>query len=179
MSAADTQLWRGVLVPLAVLPVAGVAGGALWAWWADPAAFMVTRLQTSMDEEQLGRFFGVEVQYAVIGLATGFLVAAALSGWLRRSGWPLVVGVALGALAAAAVSYWVGVALGPPDVEQAAATAAPGDAIPVPLEVQTPGLFLAWVVGALAGLVLVVSVTDRDHSHGRSLPLDLSDSPRG
>jgi len=171
---------RGVVVPIVAIGAAGVPGGMLWARWADPAAYAVTRMRATLDEEQLGRYFGVEVRYAVIGLVVGFVVAAASTVWLRRAGWPLVVGVSLGAVAAAAVSYQVGVALGPPDVdiERAAAGGTPGEAISVPLEVQTPGMFLAWEVGGLLGLLLVVSVTDRDRPVSRARHLHLPDLPR-
>lgn len=178
---APVHPWRGVLVPLAAGAVAGVPAGVLWAWWADPVVYLVTGVSASLDDEQLGRFFGVEVRYAVIGLVAGFLVGAGLSGWLRRSGWALVVGVLLGAAAGAAVSYQVGVAAGPPAVtlERAAAAAAPGDAIAVPLQVQAYGLFLSWGVGALAGLALVVSVTDRDRSVDRARHLAGPGPPPG
>ena len=169
--------WRGVVVPLVVFPLLGVLGGVVWAWWADPATFTVARRQTFMGEEQLGRLFAVEADYAVVGLVGGFVVAAGLGGWLRWSGWRLVIGVLAGSGLAALVSYRVGVAVGPGDLAAAAEAAAPGDAVPQPYEVQTPGLFFCWTLGALAGLVVVVWLLDRDRVD-RDRP-DLAGSPPG
>lgn len=174
--------WWAVLVPLVAMAVAGVLGGALWAWWGqwgEPAAYTVTRLGEYRTEQQLGRFFGVEVRYAVIGLLVSFLVAAALTLWLRRAGWPLVVGVLLGGLVAAGVAFGVGTALGPPDLVQALAAATAGDTVPARLDVQIPALLLAWSVGGLMGLVLVVSVTDRDRSGHAGGDVRLPELPRG
>ena len=154
--------WPGVVVPLVLFSVVGVLGGLVWAWWADPATFTVAGRQTVMGEEQLGRLFGVEARYTVVGLAGGALVAAGLGVWLRRSGWLLVVGVLGGSGLAALLSYWVGVWLGPDDAAAAADAASPDDTVAAPYEVETVGLFFCWTVGALAGLAVAVWLADRD-----------------
>lgn len=162
-------------MPTLALALAGLLGGVLWAWWAEPAAYTVTPRATFLDEEQLGRVFGVEARYAMVGLVGGFVVAVATSTWLRRAGWLLVVGMAVGGAAAAVLSYALGVRLGPGPVEQAATNSSPGDSLAAPLEVQTYGFFLAWVVGALAGLLLAMIATDRSPTDSTVLGLaDLS-----
>ena len=160
--------WLGVVVPLVLFSLAGVLGGLVWSWWADPATFTVAARQTVMGEEQLGRLFGVEARYAVVGLAGGALVAAGLGAWLRRSGWLLVVGVLSGSGLAALVSYRVGIRLGPDDAGAAADAASPGDTVAAPYEVLTAGLFFCWTVGALAGLAVAVWLTDRDQAQPAS-----------
>lgn len=154
--------WLGVVVPLVLFSLVGVFGGLVWSWWADPATFTVAARQTVMGEEQLGRLFGVEARYAVVGLAGGALVAAGLGVWLRRSGWLLVVGVLGGSGLAALLSYRVGVRFGPDEAAATADAASPGDTVAAPYEVLTAGLFFCWTVGALAGLAVSVWLADRD-----------------
>ncbi len=153
--------WTGVLVPVAAFGLAGLLGGLVWAWWSDPATYTVTAQLTFMDEAQLGRLFAVEARYTAVGLTGGVLVGSGLALGLRRTGWMLVAGVLLGSGLAALVSYLVGGLVGP-DQPAEAATPAPGDLLPAPFEVQTPGLFLAWTIGALAGLMVTVWLLDRE-----------------
>lgn len=172
-------LWEShaLLVALVVLAGAGVLGGLVWSWWADPAVYTVTREGTFLDEEQLGRLFGIEARYGLIGVVGGFVVAALLAVWLHRAGWRLVVGVVSGAAVAAVGSYVLGVALGPGVDVEAARSAEPGDVVAVELAVHTAGLFLAWPVGALAGLLVGVWAIDRPaHRESNAALLDLSRS---
>jgi len=171
---------RGVLVPVLALAAAGVPGGAVWAWWSEPASFLVARGETYMDEEQLGMVFGIEARYGLVGVAGGLVVAVALAAALRRTGWELAVGALLGGAAAAAVSYRVGVRLGPPDPDPdpdgAGAGPAAGDLLPAPFVVDSYGLFASWAVGGLVGVALVAGLVARRHE--RLEHSDLRDLPR-
>ncbi len=96
----------------------------------------------------------------MIGLVGGLVVATPVSALLRSAGWPLVVGVAAGAVLATAASYVVGVTLGP-DAPASVPGARPGSQVAAPLTVHTQAVLLTWLVGALAGLVVGVWLTDR------------------
>jgi hypothetical protein len=54
-------------VPTLALGLAGLLGGLIWAWWADPATYMAVPGGAALGQEQLGRLFAVEVRYAVVG----------------------------------------------------------------------------------------------------------------
>jgi len=161
----------GVLVPVLALAAAGVVGAAIWAWWADPPAQSdATRTNAEL---LLGEQFAVDASYAFTGLAVGLAVGVALAWVLRRTGWLLVVGVTLGGVCAAAVSYELAQRWGPgPEsgIERAALLSGA-------LVVHIPGVFLSWPVGAHAGLLLVVWLTDRAEDLAAE-PL-LPDLPRG
>jgi len=156
----------GVVVPVLALAVAGVLGGALWAWWADPPSR--ADVTPTNAELVLGQLFGVEVRYAAIGLLLGALTGAVLAWRLRAHGWVLVAGVTLGSGVAATVSYWLGVWWGPGPVAGFART----DLLSGALVIYAPGLYLAWPLGALAALWLVVWAVDRglDRIEEPSLP---------
>ncbi len=169
---ADTRtIALGVLVPVLAFALAGVLGAAIWAWWADPPA--KSEATPTNVELLLGRQFAVDASYAFIGLAVGLAVGALLALALRRTGWLLVVGVTLGGVAAAAVAYELGMRWGP---SPAGSTKA-DELLSGALVVHVPGVFLSWPVGALAGLLLVVWLTDRaeDLAAEPALP----DLPRG
>jgi len=154
--AADARaIALGVLMPVAVLGAAGVAGGAIWAWWADPPAR--SEVTPGNVELLLGRQFSVDGGYATTGLVLGLAVGVGLGWMLRRTGWLLVVGLTVGGITAAAVSYGFGLLMGPaPEGDSAR-----GELLSGGLAVHVPGVFLAWPVGALLGLLLVVWLTDR------------------
>ena len=48
----------GVVVPVLAFTAAGVVGGALWAWWADPPD--QNDITPATAELELGQVFGVE-----------------------------------------------------------------------------------------------------------------------
>ena len=173
MRVADPRrLTLGVLVPVVVLAMTGAAGGAVWVWWADPPA----RADATASNLALllSRQFSVDGSYAVVGVVLGLVAGTALAVRLRAVGWLLVVGVSLGGAAAAAVSYGVGLLWGPepgPGTDRSAWLSGS-------LSVHAPGVYLAWPVGAVLGLLVVVWLTDRAASRadGSDLP-ELSHAP--
>jgi len=161
-----------VLVPIAVLAMTGVAGGAIWVWWADPPA----RADATASNLALlvAHQFSVDGSYAVVGVVLGLVAGTALAWRLRSVGWPLVVGVSLGGAAAAAVSYGVGMLWGPepsPGTERSAWLSGG-------MSVHAPGVYLTWPVSAVLGLLVVVWLTDRAGDRdGEGKVTELSHSP--
>ena len=144
-----------LLVPVVVLGAAGVAGGAIWAGWADPPARSeATRHNLEM---LLARQFPVDGRYALTGLALGFVVGVALAWALRHGGWLLVVGITVGGLMASTTSYLLGLAWGP----QPEGDGERGDLLSGALTIHVPGVLLSWPVAALLGCLLVVWLTER------------------
>jgi hypothetical protein len=149
------------LVVLLGMAVLGLVGGVLWATWADPPGYTVSRQNASMGQAESGKQFGVEVVYAGIAAALG-LVAGLVAGWrLSRYGWILAVTLTLGGLSAALISSVTGRWLGPPDPSGVLARAAVGTVVPVQLTVESTALFFTWPAAALAGLLLAVGVLTR------------------
>jgi hypothetical protein len=170
--ADPRRLTLGVLVPIAVLAMTGVAGGAIWVWWADPPA----RADATASNLALlvAHQFSVDGSYAVVGVVLGLVAGTALAWRLRSVGWPLVVGVSLGGAAAAAVSYGVGMLWGPepsPGTERSAWLSGG-------MSVHAPGVYLTWPVSAVLGLLVVVWLTDRAGDRaGEGKVTELSHSP--
>jgi len=152
---------RCTLTVVLALVLLGVLGGWLWSVLADPPGYTVTAQSASMGEAEAGKRFGVEVVYAGIGAGLGLLAGLAAGLRLARYGWVLVVALLLGSLVAAGVSWAVGGWFGPPDPAGALTTAEVGDVVPSRLTIDTPGLFLAWPLAALGGLLAAVGLLDR------------------
>jgi len=162
----------GVLVPVLVLALSGVAGGAVWARWADPPS-RAEATATNV-ELLLARQFSVDGSYAAVGALLGLVAGAALAWRLRRVGWPLVVGVSLGGAAAAVVSFGLGLLWGP----QPRPGSDRGAWLSGGLWVHVPGVYLAWPVGAVLGLLVVVWLSDRAVERAGEIDLpDLSHAP--
>ena len=168
MSSRGTGL--ALAVPTLALGLAGLLGGLIWAWWADPATYMAVPGGAALGQEQLGRLFAVEVRYAVVGLAGGFAVGAPLVVRLRWVGWRLIPGLLLGSAVGGGSAYVVGVLAGPGDP----ATAVRGEQPQAPLDVQTPSFFLSWPIGALLAVVVVCWLLDRQPAG----PYDPGEAPR-
>jgi hypothetical protein len=148
------------------MALAGVVGGAVWAWWADPPR---TSDAPSVDIELLlGRQFAVDGSYAITGVLLGLAVGCVLAWALRRTGWLLVVGVGVGGGLAALVSYALGLWWGPEPSDGAER----GALLSGGMAVHVPGVFLSWPIGALLGLLVVVWLADRagDAAAGPALP---------
>jgi hypothetical protein len=138
--ADPRRLTLGVLVPIAVLAMTGVAGGAIWVWWADPPARAdATASNLALLVATSSRWTAAMRSWEWCSVSSP---GTALAVRLRSVGWPLVVGVSLGGAAAAAVSYGVGMLWGPepsPGTER-------GAWLSGGMSVHAPGVYLTWPV---------------------------------
>ena len=154
---------RHAVVAVVVLACSGLLGGLLWAWVAEPATYRVTAAGAYLDEQSLGQVVNADGWFLIVGLVLGSLVGGALTFAFRRDGWVIVLAVLVGAGVAGAACYLVGHALGPGDLQPRLDAAAPGERVPVPLQVRASGAYLSWPVGAMLGaLVAAVAWNRRD-----------------
>ena len=160
---------RDVAVVLGSFVVLGLLCGVLWSLVASPAEFTKLPNGGSMDEDQLGRQFGVVGWYVAIGAVTG-LGAGLVLAW-KRSRDPVLTGVllVLGAVLAAVLMALVGHRLGPGDPRAALRAAKVGAHVPQRLDVglrpvrpvgpylrDTAPVYLVWPAAALAGALFVL-----------------------
>jgi hypothetical protein len=147
---------RDALVVLGIFLLLGLVGG--WLWWllVTPAEFTKLATGGAMGENELGKQFGADGWYAVIGFVAGLVAGLGLTGWRSRD--PLltsllvVLGAALAAVAMLLVGHW----LGPGDATEALRTAEVGTRVPEPLDVDTFTIYLGWPAGALVGALFVL-----------------------
>jgi hypothetical protein len=173
---------RDVLVVLGVFLLAGLLGGALWAQVVSPAEFTKLAGGGSMGEDQLGRQFGADGWFVVIGAVAGLLLGVVLTWWRSRDPVLTTLLLVVGGTVAAAAMAALGHRLGPGSTSQALAAARIGAKVPERLDVGTgahTGLhwatlpfYLSWPVGALAGAVLVLfrDVRSGDSASGEAEP---------
>ena len=147
---------QDVLVVLGVFLVLGVLGGLLWPVLVTPAEF--TKLSTggTMGENELGKQFGADGWYVVIGFLAALAAGLVLTAWRSRD--PLLVSLLLvvGAAVAAGVMALVGPWTGPSDPEAALRAAKVGAKVPESLDVDSFSIYLAWPFGALVGALFVL-----------------------
>ncbi len=166
---------RDAVVVLAVLLVLGALAGVLWSLVVTPAEFTKLAQGAQMGEDQLGRQFGADGWYVVIAVLTGLVAGVVLSWWRAGSVAVTTVALLVGAVVAAVAMALVGHLLGPPDPKGALAVAKVGATVPEALDVgmgpvwpltdylkDTLAVYLAWPVGVLVGVLLVLVGTGRD-----------------
>lgn len=163
---------RWSLATVAALLLAGVIAGLAWSVLAEPPGYTVRAEGASMGEAAAGEQFGVEVVYTALALAFGLVVGAVTGFRLARYGWVLAVALVIGALGAAFLSLEVGRLLGPPDPTQIVGDAPAGAVVPIPLDVNAPGVLLAWPIATLLGLLAVATATGRRSADRRSSAAD-------
>lgn len=176
MTGADSGRRAGgwvarVVVPLVVLPVAGVLGGVLWETLWRPPQGVVVRHQWFQDQLALGADFSATGWYVVVAFVVGTVVTSVLAWLLPGRELLTLLAVLAGALVAGWAMYHVGHALGPPDPEALARTAERGATLPddltlgglerapryLPLDTSA---LLALPAGALLGLAGTALTTD-------------------
>jgi hypothetical protein len=141
----------------------------LWSLVVTPAEFTKLARGGEMGEDQLGMQFGADGWYVVIAAVTGLAAGAVLSWWRSTSVAVTTVALLVGAVVAAVAMALTGHLLGPPDPQRVLAAAKVGATVPEALDVgmgpvwpltdylqDTLAIFLAWPVGVLAGVLLVI-----------------------
>ena len=147
---------QDVVVVLGVLLVLGVLGGLLWPVLVTPAEFTKLASGGAMGENELGKQFGADGWYVVIGFLAGLAAGLVLTAWRSRD--PLLVSLLLvvGAALAAGVMALVGQWTGPGDPGPALRAAEVGAKVPESLDVDSFSIYLAWPFGALVGALFVL-----------------------
>ena len=150
---------QDVVVVLGVFLVLGVLGGLLWPVLVTPAEFTKLASGGAMGENELGKQFGADGWYVVIGFLAALAAGLVLTAWRSRD--PLLVSVLLvvGAALAAAVMALVGHWTGPGDPGPALRAAEVGAKVPESLDVDSFSIYLAWPFGALVGALFVLMGT--------------------
>jgi len=140
---------------VAVLAAAGALAGVVWQWWWSPPGGIVLHHQWVQFETDARHDFSGTGTYVVVAVVAGALVAGVIAFLLDGAeAWTLVA-VLAGSLLAGWLMHRVGVALGPPDPDPLAASAADGTRLPANLVVSGDTTWRAFPAGALAGLVIV------------------------
>ena len=145
----------GVTWTLGVVATAvavGLAGAVAWATWADPGQWVVVEGGLTMDEPGSRGQFGTVVTFVLVGLVAGLLLGLIAVVTSPRLGWTMTLIVGLLAVAASLIAWRLGVLIGPPD-PTAVRDLSIGDSVPAELAVDTWVAFLAWPIGAMAGVL--------------------------
>lgn len=147
---------RDAAVVVGVLLVLGVLGGLLWSALVTPAEFTKLSAGGAMGEDELGKQFGADGWYVVVGSLSGLVAGLVLTAWRSRD--PLATSLLLlvGAVAASAVMALVGHWAGPGDPARALWAAKVGSRVPESLDVDSLTIYLAWPFGALLGALVVL-----------------------
>lgn len=147
---------QDALVVIGVFLALGVLGGLLWPVLVDPAEFTKLASGGAMGENELGKQFGADGWFVVIGFLAALAAGLGLTAWRSRD--PLLTSLLLlvGAAAAAGVMALVGHWTGPGDPGQALRAAAVGAKVPESLDVDSFSIYLAWPFGALVGALFVL-----------------------
>lgn len=168
---------------------AGALAGLVWkGLWHAPAGVAFEQQWYLQPESYADEFSGTGT-YVLIAGAVGLLTALVVAFVHERDEVTTVVAVLVGSALAAWVMYLVGHRLGPDDPRILAQAAADYASLPADLRVHggehaIPGLegvpgwhgripgppFLAWPIGAMAGLALVYFFFVGRGTHGPSQP---------
>ncbi|GHJ58203.1 hypothetical protein NOK12_07220 [Nocardioides sp. OK12] len=154
-------LRSSLLQSLAVVVVFVLVGAALgWVWerWWEPSTGTVFRkewfpvdAEGRYDLDALRNEFAGTAQYVVLALGGGVVLGVLASLLLAGRELLALLVVGLASVLAALVMWQVGVALGPADPQELAATAGRGATLPSDLSLDSLGALLAWPLAALAG----------------------------
>ncbi len=143
---------RGFLVIVAVLALAGVVTGLLWAALRPDVQVVMTQVgPMPVDEVQAGGLASMDSWYAVLGGGAGILLGATLATVFLRHGVITVVALATGGCVAAVLSFVAGSLV----ANQAVVLswkpgAALGASLSAPLTLHAHGFFLVWPIAVLA-----------------------------
>lgn len=156
MSRVSGPAARDVAAVLLTFLVVGVVAGVLWWLLVDPATYTKREAGGAMPELELGRRFGADGWYAVLGVVLGFVAGLGLSAWRSRDSWLTTMLLVVGSAVAASVAAVVGRVLGPGDTGVALERAAVGAKVPVQLVVSGAVVYLVWPIAVLVGALMVL-----------------------
>lgn len=174
--------WRPALLDAAVVTVwflvLGVVGAVIWELVTPLAEY--TRIDDNgiLDERELSRQFGATGWFVVIAAAGGALSGFILLLWRDRSPVLMVVLVGLGGALASLAMAQVGLVLGPQDPQQVLPRVDVGDKVPLQLEVEGFGVYLAWSIFALAGALVALWGAESWHRQQAERQIPEFDLPR-
>ena len=141
---------------VAIFAVVGVLAGLVWEWlWTPAMGGVLDHNWGPQDAIALSEQFGGTGWYVVVGTVAGLVTGALVALFLDRVPLLTLAAVVVGSVLAAWLMYVVGIAVGPPDPEVLAKTAADGTLIPEQLQVSGTSPWIALPGGALVGLALV------------------------
>lgn len=143
-------------VAVATLAAVGVVAGVVWQWlWTPVVGVAVDHHWSAGDALGLQHEFSGTGWYVVVGAVAGLLGGLAVALFADRVPLLTLAAVVVGSALGAWLMMLVGTALGPPDQDVVARTAADGTKIPMQLTVTGHSPWIALPSGALAGLVIV------------------------
>jgi len=149
------RLLLRALAVVAVFAAAGALAGVVWEWWWAPPGGVVLHHHWVQFEADVRHDFSGTGTYLVVAVVAGALVAGAVALLVDGAEVLTLVAVVAGAMLAGWLMHRVGVALGPPNPDPLAASAADGTRLPARLVVSGDTARRAFPAGALAGLVIV------------------------
>lgn len=178
-SGRCTAVELGVVV--VAFALAGVVAGFVWErLWTPATGVVVDHRWRPGDALALQQQFSGTGWYVVVGIVVGLLLGIVVSLLADRVPVLTLASVAVGSALAAWLMLRVGVALGPPDPQTIAATADDGTRLPAQLEVSGWSPFIAFPVGALLGLVIVlIGLGPRHPGHPQPRELEVDDAVAG
>jgi hypothetical protein len=146
--------------------VGALAGRVWWKLWAPAPTGFAYEGDWMVVGEGATAEFAATGWYVVIGVVAGLVLGALAGLLLDRQELVTLVAVAAGSVLAGWVMYRVGVSFSPPDPEPLARTADNGTEFPGRLTVPGKSPYLAFPVGALAGLAMSLFGVTK-HRRGR------------
>jgi hypothetical protein len=142
------------LIEAAVIVVVSAVLGALLAWlWLTLAPRVPLELAQGaviLKDSEAEDSIAIDGTFALLGLAFGAVMAAAVFLVRKRGGIPLVLALAVGGVLGSLLAWKMGVWLGPTeDVVAHAKQVGPGKSFDAPLQLRAKGALLAWPAAAM------------------------------
>jgi hypothetical protein len=155
---ARRDLATAAVVTLVAFLIGGVIAAALWDVIADPPYSVVKGNNAYQDAAQLARQFGIDVSFGAACLLVTVPLGAAVGLRWQRLGWPIVVVLVVAAALASGIAWQLGATFGAADPSTLIDTAADGDRLYAPLELQARGVLVSAPVGALVGFIAAMVI---------------------
>lgn len=165
---------------LAGAVVVGVVAGVGWTLLSPEIQGEVTATGVSVDGAQARLQFSMDGWFAVVGAASGTVLA--IVAMLRHHRRPIATLVTLvgGGIVGSVVAWRLGLLLGPGPVDTRTAGLATGSRVTVPLALSAPGVLLIWPIASVIVVAVAAALMDdrrpwrsgasRSDRSGRSSP---------